>query len=360
MLEVATTDEQEAALGDAVETARGARSPRRGNAAHAGRGRRALRLTAVPQRHLLPRMRDRAAGGLARALRRRGARRGRRAPRAHTRRPRARRSRGDDRRDDPRPRRRARDELGTRPRPTTSRTLAQFRSYVVLTQPVRDLLEELGWRGGEAIADGRMFLHYFRTTNDGRVLMGSAGGTRRHAERGLRLLLPSLAEVRVTHHWGGPIDVSAAPAPHRRLTRPRPPCGGVHRERRRPDLACRAVARVARARRRRRVVAAAFRRPARPCPPAPSAQGARRRDRPPLGPRTRGSLRGGQAPSGRGTRRCGAAPSDGNAARSALGGARAPTRRKRLARLHREPELHALLRLVADAGRSARAGRSIR
>ena len=54
-----------------------------------------------------------------------------------------------------------------------------------------------------------MFLHYFRTTEDGRVLMGSAGGTRRHAERGLRLLLPALAEAKITHDWGGPIDVSA-------------------------------------------------------------------------------------------------------------------------------------------------------
>jgi glycine/D-amino acid oxidase-like deaminating enzyme len=91
----------------------------------------------------------------------------------------------------------------------TARRLAEFRSYVVLTEPVPDLIDELGWTGGEAIADGRMFLHYFRTTNDGRVLMGSAGGTRGHAERGLRLLLPALAEARITHHWGGPIDVSA-------------------------------------------------------------------------------------------------------------------------------------------------------
>ena len=96
----------------------------------------------------------------------------------------------------------------------TARRLAEFRSYVVLTEPVPDLIEEIGWTGGEAIADGRMFLHYFRTTNDGRVLMGSAGGTRRHAERGLRLLLPSLADARITHHWGGPIDVSADRLPN--------------------------------------------------------------------------------------------------------------------------------------------------
>src|SRR5207248_5647112 len=49
-------------------------------------------------------------------------------------------------------------------------------SAVVLTEPVPELLEEIGWTGGEAIADGRMFLHYFRTTADGRVVMGSGSG----------------------------------------------------------------------------------------------------------------------------------------------------------------------------------------
>jgi glycine/D-amino acid oxidase-like deaminating enzyme len=59
-----------------------------------------------------------------------------------------------------------------------------------------------------------MFLHYFRTTNGGRVLMGSAGGTRAHAERGLRRLLPTLDAVQITHDWGGPIDVSADRLPN--------------------------------------------------------------------------------------------------------------------------------------------------
>jgi len=106
------------------------------------------------------------------------------------------------------------------------RRLTVFGSYVVLTEPVPELLEEIGWTGGEAIFDGRMFLHYFRTTNDGRVLMGSGSGpigfggkidkrfthdepTVARAEHGLRRLLPGLAEAKVTHAWGGPIDVSS-------------------------------------------------------------------------------------------------------------------------------------------------------
>jgi glycine/D-amino acid oxidase-like deaminating enzyme len=114
-------------------------------------------------------------------------------------------------------------------RPVRGR-LTVFGSYVVLTEPVPDLLAEIGWSGGEAIYDSRMFLHYFRTTEDGRVLMGSGSGpigrgaridrrfthdaaTAARAEEGLRRLLPALADVRVEASWGGPIDVSADHVP---------------------------------------------------------------------------------------------------------------------------------------------------
>ena len=107
-----------------------------------------------------------------------------------------------------------------------SRSLTNFGSYVVLTEPAPELIEEIGWTGGEAIVDARMFLHYFRTTADGRVLMGSGSGpigsggrvdgrfsgdrpTAARAEAGLRRLLPGLAGARVERAWGGPIDVSA-------------------------------------------------------------------------------------------------------------------------------------------------------
>jgi glycine/D-amino acid oxidase-like deaminating enzyme len=107
-----------------------------------------------------------------------------------------------------------------------SHNLTNFGSYVVLTEPAPELLADIGWTGGEAIVDGRMFLHYFRTTHDGRVLMGSGSGpigfggrvddrfsrdgsTAARAEAGLRRLLPGLDGVRVERAWGGPIDVSA-------------------------------------------------------------------------------------------------------------------------------------------------------
>jgi glycine/D-amino acid oxidase-like deaminating enzyme len=117
----------------------------------------------------------------------------------------------------------------TRRRPM-SRRLTNFGSYVVLTEAIPELLERISWTGGEAICDGRMFLHYFRTTEDGRVLMGSGSGpigfggrlderftsdraSVSRAEAALRRLLPDLAGARVEHAWGGPIDVSADALP---------------------------------------------------------------------------------------------------------------------------------------------------
>jgi glycine/D-amino acid oxidase-like deaminating enzyme len=90
---------------------------------------------------------------------------------------------------------------------------------------VPELIDELGWTGGEAIVDARMFIHYFRTTPDGRVAMGSATGpigfrgvdgrfdrdraSAETAAAGLRRLLPALAGARIERAWGGPIDVSS-------------------------------------------------------------------------------------------------------------------------------------------------------
>ena len=105
-----------------------------------------------------------------------------------------------------------------------------FASAVVLTEPVPELLAQIGWTGDEAVIDGRMFLHYFRPTPDGRVLMGSGSGrlepggrvgpgvlddaaAQARAHAGLRDLLPALADARIDARWSGPIDVAADKLP---------------------------------------------------------------------------------------------------------------------------------------------------
>jgi glycine/D-amino acid oxidase-like deaminating enzyme len=103
-------------------------------------------------------------------------------------------------------------------------------SHIVITEPVPDVIEKIGWTGGEAITDGRSLVHYFRTTPDGRIAFGWGGGrimmgAHLHgraevdpevvAEQRGHLLdyFPDLAGRRVTHAWGGPIDASPTHLP---------------------------------------------------------------------------------------------------------------------------------------------------
>jgi glycine/D-amino acid oxidase-like deaminating enzyme len=109
-------------------------------------------------------------------------------------------------------------------RPLSSR-LAVTSSHMLITEPVPGVLEEIGWTGGEAVTDGRTFVHYFRTTPDGRIGFGWGGGRPAYGARlagnvevdravvadvhdDLLRLFPPLRGRRVTHAWGGPIDVS--------------------------------------------------------------------------------------------------------------------------------------------------------
>jgi glycine/D-amino acid oxidase-like deaminating enzyme len=103
-------------------------------------------------------------------------------------------------------------------------------SHIVLTEPVPELLEQVGWTGGECITDSCALINYFRTTPDGRIAFGWGGG---HINMGARLhgraeldpevvsqtaehlwnYFPGLAGKSITHAWGGPIDASPTHLP---------------------------------------------------------------------------------------------------------------------------------------------------
>ena len=106
-----------------------------------------------------------------------------------------------------------------------ARRLLNWSTYIVLTEPIPDRLTEIGWTGGEGIADSRFTLHYARTTADGRIALGGGGGragwggrigrgfthdegAARRAADGLRRWFPSLADVRIDDAWGGPVDIT--------------------------------------------------------------------------------------------------------------------------------------------------------
>ncbi|MFL5870289.1 MAG: NAD(P)/FAD-dependent oxidoreductase [Solirubrobacterales bacterium] len=103
-------------------------------------------------------------------------------------------------------------------------------SHMVITEPVPEILTEVGWTGGECITDSRAMIHYFRTTPDGRIAFGWGGGrvvygARTHGraevdprvveatERDLVRFFPGLAGRRIELAWGGPIDVSPSHLP---------------------------------------------------------------------------------------------------------------------------------------------------
>jgi glycine/D-amino acid oxidase-like deaminating enzyme len=110
------------------------------------------------------------------------------------------------------------------------RRLVTWSSYIVLTEPVPDILADIGWTGGEGIADSRFTLHYGRTTRDGRIALGGGGGragyggrigraftddegAARRAAEGLRRWFPELADARIEDAWGGPIDINDSHRP---------------------------------------------------------------------------------------------------------------------------------------------------
>jgi len=110
------------------------------------------------------------------------------------------------------------------------RRLTVTSSHMVITEPVPDVLEEIGWNGGECITDSRAAVQYFRTTPDGRIAFGWGGGrvargarlngraevdarVASEVERRLVRTFPALRGRRIEHAWGGPIDVSPTHLP---------------------------------------------------------------------------------------------------------------------------------------------------
>jgi glycine/D-amino acid oxidase-like deaminating enzyme len=103
-------------------------------------------------------------------------------------------------------------------------------SYIVLTAPAPERLEEIGWTGGEGVYDFRTALHYLRTTPDGRIAFGGAArnprsertiglmfsyddGAIHQLTEDLHRMFPSFRDVPLEAAWGGPIDIAGAHLP---------------------------------------------------------------------------------------------------------------------------------------------------
>jgi glycine/D-amino acid oxidase-like deaminating enzyme len=103
-------------------------------------------------------------------------------------------------------------------------------SYMVVTAPAPERLEQMNWTGGEQVRDFRSSIHYGRVTRDGRIALGLGGlqpdlarridhrydYEERYAARvaqDVARLFPAFADVPIEAGWGGPINVSGFTMP---------------------------------------------------------------------------------------------------------------------------------------------------
>ncbi|MDQ2682005.1 MAG: FAD-binding oxidoreductase, partial [Chloroflexota bacterium] len=109
--------------------------------------------------------------------------------------------------------------------PELRRQMIVVSSDMIATAPIPERLEDMGWTGGESMADCRVMVHYGHVTHDKRIAIGRGSGALAYlgrvtrsfdgvqakadvVEAGLRKFYPSLAGVPITHRWGGAVDRS--------------------------------------------------------------------------------------------------------------------------------------------------------
>lgn len=111
-----------------------------------------------------------------------------------------------------------------------ARTIAIVSSDMVITEPALPRLAASGLDGGVSVLDSRIFVHYYRSTPDGRLMLGKGGNTFAYGGRMLRSFdepsayrddltarmrdfIPELAGVPVEASWNGASDRSVTGLP---------------------------------------------------------------------------------------------------------------------------------------------------
>jgi putative aminophosphonate oxidoreductase len=114
--------------------------------------------------------------------------------------------------------------------PQFERSIAIVSSDMVITERCPALLEKTGLTDGVSVLDSRTFVYYYRSTPDGRLMLGKGGNTFAYGGRispifdqhssyeseltsALRSFFPSLAQVPMTASWTGPSDRSVSGFP---------------------------------------------------------------------------------------------------------------------------------------------------
>lgn len=114
--------------------------------------------------------------------------------------------------------------------PELRRKMYVVDSQVVVTEPIPDQLDALGWKTGEAICDAQNQVLYYQRTPDGRIVFGRGSGGTVYGDRigskmnrnprwvkdsirELHRVYPSLKDVKIDYDWLGPIDCVPAHVP---------------------------------------------------------------------------------------------------------------------------------------------------
>ena len=105
------------------------------------------------------------------------------------------------------------------------RDVAPLYSYMIATEPLSEAQwSEIGWTNRETVSDGRNLVIYVQRTSDGRIAFGGRGAPYKFAsrigsnfdnnpkihsliEKSMREMFPLIADVPVTHRWGGALGV---------------------------------------------------------------------------------------------------------------------------------------------------------
>lgn len=114
--------------------------------------------------------------------------------------------------------------------PQVNQAMYTVDGQVVATEPIPELLDQIGLEGGRAISDSQMQVLYLQRTVDDRLLLGQGSGLPVFKDRlgkntnhnprlqadvtaELRRMYPELAHAKIDYAWAGPIDISASHLP---------------------------------------------------------------------------------------------------------------------------------------------------
>jgi glycine/D-amino acid oxidase-like deaminating enzyme len=102
-------------------------------------------------------------------------------------------------------------------------------AYIIVTEKLSDdQRAAIGWAGREGIEDGRNFMHFYRLTPDGRLLVGGGPGqvpyagnmendaypeAWKHLQQFIGHTFPALRGIRIDYRWGGAFSVTSDSTP---------------------------------------------------------------------------------------------------------------------------------------------------